>query len=251
MSDDLKKQAAEAALAHVRGGMRLGLGTGSTAAHFIEALATRVRAGLEVIGVPTSEQTARQATQAGIELSTLDETPRLDLTVDGADEIGPGLVMIKGGGGALLREKIVAYASERMLVVADETKVVDALGAFPLPVEVVSFGLAATRIAIVTATRRLGLAGELTLREHAGRTFQTDSGNFILDASFGPIPDPQALASALASIPGVVEHGLFIGLASMALVAGAGGVRDAAHRDVWRGRGGVHGAGGGDVPARR
>jgi ribose 5-phosphate isomerase A len=225
MSDTWKKQAAEAALAHVRGGMRLGLGTGSTAAYFIEGLAQRVRAGLDVVGVPTSEQTARQAGEAGIELSTLDETPRLDLTVDGADEIGPGLVLIKGGGGALLREKIVAHASRRMLVIADETKVVGALGAFPLPIEVVSFGLAATRIAIETAAGRMGLAGELTLRQHSGRTFRTDSGNCILDASFGPISDPQALASALATIPGIVEHGLFIGLASMALVAGAGGVR--------------------------
>jgi ribose 5-phosphate isomerase A len=226
MSDDLKKQAAQAALAHVQGGMRLGLGTGSTAAHFIEGLAERVHAGLDVIGVPTSEQTLRHATQAGIELSNLDETPRLDLTVDGADEIGPGLILIKGGGGALLREKIVAYASERMLVIADEAKVVDSLGAFPLPIEVVSFGLAATRVAIETAAGRLGLAGELTLREHADQIYRTDSGNFILDASFGPISDPQALASALAAIPGVVEHGLFIGLASSALVAGAGGVRE-------------------------
>jgi len=226
MSDDLKKLAAQAALAQVRAGMRLGLGTGSTAAHFIEGLAQRVRAGLDVIGVATSQQTARQASRAGIELSSLEETPRLDLTVDGADEIGPGLVLIKGGGGALLREKIVAYASERMLVIADETKVVDALGAFALPIEVVSFGLAATRLAIETAAGRLGLAGELTLRQHAGRTYRTDSGNFILDASFGLISDPQALASALAAIPGVVEHGLFIGLANSALVAGTRGVRE-------------------------
>ena len=226
MSDDFKKQAAEAALAHVRGGMKLGLGTGSTAAHFIEGLAERVRAGLDVIGVPTSQQTARQATESGIELSTLDKNPRLDLTVDGADEIGPGLVLIKGGGGALLREKIVAHASQRMLVIADETKVVNSLGAFPLPIEVVSFGLAATRIAIEAAAGRLGLDSVLTLREQSGRTFQTDSGNYILDASFGPISDPQALASALAAIPGVVENGLFIGLASSALVAGAGGVRE-------------------------
>ncbi len=226
MSDDLKKQAAEAALAQVRDGMKLGLGTGSTAAHFIAGLAARVRAGLDVLAVPTSEQTARLATQAGIELSTLDETPRLDLTVDGADEIGPDLVLIKGGGGALLREKIVAHASARMLVIADENKVVECLGAFPLPIEVVAFGLAATRIAIATAAARLGLAGQLTLREHSGRTFRTDSGNFILDASFGPISDPQALAAALAAIPGVVEHGLFIGLAGSALVAGAGGVRE-------------------------
>ncbi len=226
MSDEWKKQAAEAALAHVRGGMKLGLGTGSTAAHFIEGLATKVRGGLDVIGVPTSQQTARQARQGGIELSTLDETPRLDLTIDGADEIGPGLVLIKGAGGALLREKIVAHASDRMLVIADETKVVDVLGAFALPIEVVSFGLAATRIAIEAAAGRLGLAGEVTLRERAGGIVQTDSGNFILDASFGPISDPQALASALAAIPGVIEHGLFIDLASSALVAGAGGVRE-------------------------
>ncbi|TDI58239.1 MAG: ribose-5-phosphate isomerase RpiA [Alphaproteobacteria bacterium] len=226
MSDDLKKQAAQAALAHVRGGMKLGLGTGSTAAHFIEGLAARVRAGLAVIAVPTSEETARLARGAGIELSTLDETPRLDLTVDGADEIGPGLALIKGAGGALLREKMIANASQRMLVIADESKVVDTLGAFALPIEVVSFGLSATRIAIETAAGRLGLEGELHLRQRAGQIFRTDGGNMILDASFGPISDPQALASALAAIPGVVEHGLFIGLASTALVAGGGGVRE-------------------------
>ena len=226
MSDEMKKQAAQAALAHVRPGMKLGLGTGSTAAHFIDALAEKVRAGLDVIAVPTSEQTARRANQAGIELSSLDEIPRLDLTVDGADEIGPNLVLIKGGGGALLREKIVAHASKRMLVIADDAKVVGSLGAFPLPIEVVSFGLAATRIAIETAAGRLGLTGELTLRRRAGQTYLTDSGNFVLDASFGPISDPQRLAFALAVIPGVVEHGLFIGLASSALVAGAGGVRE-------------------------
>jgi len=225
-ADQLKKDAAEQAMERVESGMIVGLGTGSTAAHFIEGLAARVRAGLAVIAVPTSEETARLARGAGIELSTLDETPRLDLTVDGADEIGPGLALIKGAGGALLREKMIANASELMLVIADETKVVDALGAFPLPIEVVSFGLSATRIAIETAAGRLGLAGELTLRQHAGRTYQSDSGNFILDASFGPIPDPQALASTLAAIPGVVEHGLFIGLASTALVAGGGGVRE-------------------------
>ncbi len=226
MSDDLKKQAAEAALAHVRAGMKLGLGTGSTAAHFIDALAARVRAGLDVIGVPTSQETARQAREGGIELSSLDETPRLDLTIDGADEIGPGLVLIKGGGGALLREKIIANASQRMLVIADESKVVATLGAFPLPIEIVAFGIGATRIAIETAAGRLGLDGELVLRQHAGREYRTDGGNVILDASFGPISDPQALACALAAIPGIVEHGLFIGLASSALVAGAGGVRE-------------------------
>jgi len=226
MSDDMKKQAAQAALAHVRAGMKLGLGTGSTAAHFVEGLGHMVRDGLDVVGLPTSEQTAQQAARAGIELSSLDKMPRLDLTVDGADEIGPDLVLIKGGGGALLREKIVANASERMIVIADESKVVDVLGAYALPIEVVSFGLAATRIAIEKAAGRLGLAGELALRQHAGRAFRTDSGNVIFDASFCPISDPQALACALAAIPGVVEHGLFIGLANTALIAEAGGIRE-------------------------
>lgn len=224
MSSGLKRQAAEAALAHVEGGMRLGLGTGSTADEFVTLLGARVAQGLDVVGVPTSERTAALARSFGIRLSDLDETPELDLTVDGADEIGPRLVLVKGGGGALLREKIVAAASKRMLVVADRSKVVDCLGTFPLPIEVVPFGLGATRRAVEARASALGLSGEIALRRAGDAPYLTDGGHYILDASFRRIPDPEALASALAGIPGVVEHGLFVGLATLALVAGPAGV---------------------------
>jgi ribose 5-phosphate isomerase A len=219
-----KRQAAARALDWVRPDMRLGLGTGSTARHFVELLGERVRAGLNVIGVPTSEQTAADARRCQIPLTTLDETPELDLTVDGADEIAPDLSLIKGGGGALLREKIVAAASARMLVIADESKWVDTLGRFPLPIEVVPFGFEATRRAIQavvgTGPERLVLR-----RKSDGLAFVTDGGHWILDAALGRISDPQQLAARLGAIPGVVEHGLFIGLAEIAILAGPGGVR--------------------------
>ena len=224
MPDELKKRAAEAALDHVESGMRLGLGTGSTAAHFIRLLGRRVAEGLDIAGVPTSEATARLARESGVPLTTLDETPELDLDIDGADEIGPGLALIKGGGGALLREKIVAYASARMIVIADQAKRVDRLGAFPLPIEVVPFGLAATATAIEEAALELGLPVALDLRQRAGQVFVSDSGNRILDASFGLIPDPETLADRLSAIPGVVEHGLFLGYADLALIASPEGV---------------------------
>jgi ribose 5-phosphate isomerase A len=179
-----------------------------------------------VVGVPTSEATRGQAARLGIPLTTLDETPQLDLTVDGADEIGPGLTLIKGGGGALLREKIVAAASARMIVIADESKWVATLGRFPLPIEVVPFGLTATRGKIETAAAAAGAPGlALLRRDKEGKTFCTDSGNWILDAALQHIPDPQALAARLSDIPGVVEHGLFIGLAQTAILAGSGGLR--------------------------
>ncbi len=221
----LKIEAARATLAHVGDGMRLGIGTGSTAEEFVRLLGERVAAGLEILGVPTSERTAALCRELGIGLSTLDETPELDLTVDGADEVGPRLDQLKGGGGAQLREKIVAAASRRMIVIADETKLVDMLGAFPLPVEVNRFGLRATEIAIRQASADLGLSGALTLRMTNGQPFVTDGGHFILDASFGRIPDTRALSNALHAVPGVVEHGLFLGLADLAIVAGAGGIR--------------------------
>jgi ribose 5-phosphate isomerase A len=206
--------------------MRLGLGTGSTAKHFVELIGERVRAGLDVIAVPTSQATRADAERCGIALTTLDETPELDLTVDGADEIAPDLTVIKGGGGALLREKIVAAASARMIVIADDTKWVGVLGRFPLPVEVVPFGLAATRRIIEAAVRDAGCPGPLVLRiDRAGHPFVTDGGHFIVDASLGRIPDPGALALRLAAIPGVVEHGLFVGLVRIAIIAGPGGVR--------------------------
>ena len=201
--------------------MRLGLGTGSTAAHFVDLLAERVREGLDVVCVPTSEATRERAERQGIKVVTLDDMPSLDLTIDGADEIDGELRLIKGGGGALLREKIVAHASARMVVIADRSKLVKELGAFPLPIEVVPFGLAATRIAVEAEASRLGLRGKIELRrDGAGKAFVTDGGHFILDAGFGAIPDPVALSSRLGDIPGIVEHGLFIGLARGAIVAG-------------------------------
>jgi ribose 5-phosphate isomerase A len=224
-ADDQKRQAAMRALDFVRPGMRLGLGSGSTAAHFVDLLGERVRAGLDVVGVPTSEATRRQAEGAGIALTTLDATPELDLTVDGADEIGPGLALIKGGGGALLREKIVAAACARMVVIADRSKWVGTLGRFPLPIEVVPFGLETTKRAIAAAVAHCSLAGACTLRVAGGHPFVTDGGHFILDAALGRIPEPAALAAALAAIPGVVEHGLFIGLASLAIVGAPEGVQ--------------------------
>ena len=226
MSGNLKRRAAEAALAHVEDGMRLGLGTGSTAALFVEALGRRVADGLRVVGVPTSEATRVHAARAGIPLTTLDETPELDLVVDGADEIGPGLALIKGGGGALLREKIVANASARMLVIADSGKRVAVLGAFPLPMEVVAFGLAATMLAVRRAAAALGLEPAVTLRGSGNTPFVTDGGNRILDASFGRIPNPEALANRLSGIPGLVEHGLFLGLADLAIIASPDGVAE-------------------------
>lgn len=224
--DELKRQAAAQALAHVRDGMKLGLGTGSTAKHFVELLGERVRDGLKVIGVPTSEATRALAEQCGVALTTLDDIDRLDLTVDGADEVDPALNLIKGGGGALLREKIVAAASDRMIVIADDSKWVPALGRFPLPIEVVPFGLAATQRAIVQAFSQCGLSGEMAVRAGPnGHAFVTDGGHWIVDARLGTITDAPRLAALLGAIPGVVEHGLFIGLASTALLAGSQGIR--------------------------
>lgn len=223
---DPKLAAARRACDLVEDGMRLGLGTGSTAALFVAALGERVAAGLDVVGVPTSEATRRQADALGIRLATLEEEPELDLTVDGADEIDPALNLIKGGGGALLREKIVACASRRMLVIADGSKEVGTLGRFPLPVEVVPFGLETTRRRIAALLRETGFAAEPTLRRRPdGRPFETDGGHLILDMVLGAIPDAPALAHALSGLVGVVEHGLFIGLASAALIGTESGTR--------------------------
>ena len=221
-----KRQAAARALEYVRPGMRLGLGTGSTAKHFVDLLGERVGVGLDVIAVPTSEATRNQAERLKIPLTTLDETPALDLTVDGADEIAPDLTLIKGGGGALLREKIVAAASTSMVVIADESKWVPVLGQFALPIEVVPFGLAATRRAIDEAVTAVGAPGPIEVRrDKNGHPFVTDGGHWILDAALGRIPDPKALAARLSVIPGVMEHGLFIGMAHAAILAGTTGVR--------------------------
>jgi ribose 5-phosphate isomerase A len=224
--DAMKREAARRALDFVQPGMRLGLGTGSTAAHFVELLAERVRAGLDIVGVPTSETTRAQAERLGVPLVSLDDEPGLDLTVDGADEIDHHLNLIKGGGGALLREKIVACASREMLVVADESKWVNRLGRFPLPIEVVDFGLGATKKAIAAVVSESGCPGPIRLRHKPdGHVFVTDQGHLILDAGLGAIPDARKLAQGLSGIPGVVEHGLFVGLARRAVLAGSGGVR--------------------------
>jgi ribose 5-phosphate isomerase A len=224
--DGLKRQAAARALESVRDGMKLGLGTGSTAKHFVDLLGQRVAGGLRVIGVPTSEATRAQAEACKIPLTTLDDVDRLDLTVDGADELDGALDLIKGGGGALLREKIVAAASDRMIVIADDTKSVDVLGRFPLPVEVIPFGLAATERAMRAAFAQSGVSGQMGLRKGSeGHVFVTDGGHWIVDAHLGRIQDAPRLAGLLSLIPGVVEHGLFIGLATTAILAGAQGIR--------------------------
>jgi ribose 5-phosphate isomerase A len=224
-NDAFKLAAAERALAFVESGMKLGLGTGSTAAKFVDLLGVKVRAGLDVVCVATSEATQVQAEALGIPMTTLEEAPFLDLTVDGADEIDDELRLIKGGGGALLREKIVATASGRMIVIADASKRVASLGAFPLPVEIVRFGLTATHNMVVALAADAGCEGEITLRKRPdGAPYITDGGNFILDCAFGRIAEPENLDEALKLIPGVVENGLFIGIADTAVIAGADGV---------------------------
>ncbi len=223
--DDLKKLAAARALDLVRPGMRLGLGTGSTAKHFVDLLGARVAGGLDVLCVATSEATQAQAEALAVPMSTLDETPELDLTVDGADEVDGQLRLIKGGGAALLREKIVAAASRRMIVIADDSKRVEQLGRFPLPVEVVPFGLEATRRAIAQAVAAAEAVGEIVLRRRPdGAVLVTDGGHHIFDLHLGRIAKPELLAAALNAVPGVVEHGLFLGLAQGAILAGPSGL---------------------------
>jgi ribose 5-phosphate isomerase A len=227
MNADAQKRAAAArAVEFVLPGMRLGLGTGSTAKYFVELVGERVRAGLDIIAVPTSEATQVQAKQCGIRLTTLEETPELDLTVDGADEIGPDLSLIKGGGGALLREKIVATASTRMIVIADQSKWVGTLGQFPLPIEIAPFGYAATLRAVEKTIATIQRCGPITLRQGKnGHVFVTDGGHWIIDASLGRIDDPRAIAHALSGVPGVMEHGLFVGLANMVIIGEPDGVK--------------------------
>jgi ribose 5-phosphate isomerase A len=220
-----KRAAAARAVEFVRPGMRLGLGTGSTARHFVDLLGERVRAGLDVAAVPTSRETEAQAARCGIPLTTLDEVPALDLTVDGADEIAPDLTLIKGGGGALLREKIVAAASARMIVIADRSKWAEALGRYPLPIEIAPFGAEATRRQLEQAIAALQEPGRLGLRQgRDGHAFVTDGGHWIVDAALGRIDDPPAIAQAISAIPGVMEHGLFIGLAHLAILASPDGI---------------------------
>jgi len=225
MSRELKIEAARAALDLVEDGMKLGIGTGSTADEFIRLLAVKIENGLSITGVPTSEKTKALCDELGVPLKTLEEMPKLDLVIDGADEVDGQFQLIKGGGGALLREKIVAHASDAMAVIADESKLVEALGAYPLPIEVNKFGLAATRNAISRVAENLGLQGEIVLRGGEMHPFETDGGHFILDASFGHIPDASALSEALLGIPGVVEHGLFLRYAKIVFLASPNGVK--------------------------
>ena len=214
-AEDQKKAAGEAAAALVESGMIVGLGTGSTAAHFVQALGARK---LDIRGVPTSEATADLARSLGIPLMTLDEAKAVDLTVDGADEVGQGLMLIKGGGGALLREKLVWEASRRCVVIADAAKQVVRLGKFPLPIEVVAFGAVTTQARICDALVECEINVAPRLRMRDGAPVRTDSGNLIYDVACGDIPDPGMLGEYLKAVTGVVEHGLFIGLADEALV---------------------------------
>lgn len=219
--DAMKREAALAAVAMVEDGMVVGLGTGSTAAFAIDGLIARVRDGLKIVGIPTSERSARQAEAGGIRLTDFAEVARVDLTIDGADEIATAsLDLIKGLGGALLREKIVAAASDRLVIIADEPKLVPGLGGTcPVPVEVVPFGWQ------TTSARIARLGARPVLRQADGAPFRTDGGNLILDCHFGPIADAAGLEAALSAVVGVVETGLFIGMARTALVATASGVR--------------------------
>lgn len=224
-ADRQKRDTARRALEFVEDGMRLGLGTGSTAVHFVAAIGERVADGLNVICVPTSEATAAQAQSLNIPLTTLEETPELDLTVDGADELDDALNLIKGGGGALLREKIVASASDRMVIIVDASKHSEALGSFALPVEVVPFGAEATYRQLAAVAKAFGCQGDVTLRMKDGAPFMTDGQHLIYDCAFGVIEDAPGLADELNRIPGVVENGLFIGMATLALVGTDDGVK--------------------------
>jgi len=208
-----KELVGRASARFVNDGNIVGLGTGSTAVYAVQAVADRVKAGLKILCIPTSVRTKDQATSLGIPLTTLAEHQEIDVTIDGADEIDPNLCLIKGGGGALLREKIIASASRKMVVIADSTKLVPVLGKFPLPVEVVGFAQA------VVAKKIEAMGAEVSLRKDAaGKIYITDEGHHILDCKFGQIPDPPSLARKLSDIPGVMEHGLFIGLASLVLI---------------------------------
>jgi ribose 5-phosphate isomerase A len=219
--DEAKALVGKRAAEMVEDGMAVGLGTGTTSVMFIKALGERVKAGLKIRCVASSEASAELGRSLGMDVVSLPELPELDLYIDGADEVGPGLALIKGGGGALLREKIVASSAKRFVVVVDESKVVDVLGRFPLPVEVIKMALP------LVQGRLEALELSPTLRKHKdGTLYLTDEGNYILDCACGEISDPEVTAAEIRSIVGVVEHGLFLGMASEALVAGGDGVRE-------------------------
>jgi ribose 5-phosphate isomerase A len=224
-ADQMKKAAAVEALKFVKPGMNIGLGTGSTANHFIEALGQKVKEGLNVKGVPTSKATKELAEKLGIPLTTLDAQPHLDLTIDGTDEFDSEFRLIKGAGGALLFEKIVASSSRIMVVIADESKKVKTLGKFPLPVEIMRFGTKATASKMERAFKFLKLDAKMVLRVKDGKPFVTDGGHFIIDCSIGAIPAPERLDALLKSIPGVVETGLFVGICGIVLMGTPKGVK--------------------------
>ncbi|NGP44296.1 ribose-5-phosphate isomerase RpiA [Bacillaceae bacterium SIJ1] len=217
MSKEIKKLVGDKAAAYVEDGMTLGLGTGSTVYWTIEKIGEMVQQGLKVQGIPTSIATEEQAKRLGIPLVTFRDVSHIDVTIDGADEVDPELQLIKGGGGALLREKMVAMASTRVIIVADESKIVDRLGQFPLPVEVVTYGLDRTAYDIEQ------LGGKSTVRKKDGETYMTDNGNIILDCDFYPITAPEKLSQQLNMLPGVVENGLFTNIADTVLVGTAEG----------------------------
>ncbi|MEZ5937048.1 MAG: ribose-5-phosphate isomerase RpiA [Hyphomonadaceae bacterium] len=227
MSDTAKRNAAAAALERVESGMVLGLGTGSTAAIFVRLLAERVKQGLDIVGTPTSDATDKLARELGIRIVDPNELDHIDMTIDGADEFDPHLRLIKGGGAALLREKIIADASNHMVVITDASKEVAVLGKFPLPVEVNPFACELTRRMVMDLVENFDIEGATSSwRMSSGETrLRTDGGHMILDLSCGAIPEPDLLAEALDGIPGVVEHGLFIGLADEVIVGDETGVR--------------------------
>lgn len=223
--DEQKRAAAKAALDYVKPGMKLGLGTGSTARHFIDLIGERVKSGLDVACIATSEETRKHAERLQIPLTTLDAHPFLDLTVDGADEFDADFNVLKGGGGALLREKIVASSSRHMVVIADQSKKVESLGAVPLPIEVVPFGVKATAWKIEHAFRIVDIKdSKMTVRMRDGKPFRTDGGHAIVDCVVGRIPDARRLSDALSIIPGIVDHGLFIGICGIILMGTSQGV---------------------------
>jgi len=224
--DQEKEVAARASVCFVRNGDVVGLGSGSTAAYAVRLLGEQVRAGLKICGIPTSSQTRELATSLGIPLTTFDVVQQIDVTIDGADEVDPQLRLIKGGGGALLHEKVVASASRRLVIVADSTKQVPILGNFPLPIEVIAFAQPFVK-------KKIEALGALVkLRHSNGRPFITDEGHHIFDCSFGKIPDAPALARVLSDMPGVVEHGLFINMASVVLIAKGNEVTELTRKDA-------------------
>ena len=220
--DEAKALVGKRAVEFVEDGMAVGLGTGTTATLFIRSLGERVQHGLKIRCVASSDASHNLAASLGIDITTLDKLPRLDVYIDGADEVAPGLALIKGGGGALLREKIVASAAKKFIVVADQTKVVKTLGHFPLPVEVIKMALPLVQPKLAA----LGLNPSQRPAKNGNGPYLTDEGNFILDCACGEIPDPAATAAAIRSIVGVVEHGLFLHMASLALIAGDEGVTE-------------------------